>query len=86
MTHGPQVSFRVWGGVGVAEAVEGVGGGDVWGVGAYQLMTSHASITTDAAENLIWHSQLTHAFLDVERPSQPITYSSLAVLLVLFGI
>ncbi|XP_045791555.1 uncharacterized protein LOC123886266 [Trifolium pratense] len=59
--------------------------------GAYQLLiTSHTSVTTDVADNLIWHSQvplkLMVAFLDVERLSRPITYSFPAALLVLFGI
>ncbi|XP_045802373.1 uncharacterized protein LOC123895953 [Trifolium pratense] len=51
MTHGPQVSFRV--------AVAPNPNTGYISRGAYQLMTSHASITTDAAENLIWHSQVT---------------------------
>ncbi|PNX58595.1 heat shock protein, partial [Trifolium pratense] len=54
--------------------------------GAYQLLTSHVSVTMDDADNLIWHPQLILACLDVERLSQPITYLSPAVLLVLFGI
>ncbi|XP_045798930.1 uncharacterized protein LOC123893051 [Trifolium pratense] len=58
--------------------------------GAYQLLTSHVSVTMDDADNLIWHPQvplkLILACLDVERLSQPITYLSPAVMSVLFGI
>ncbi|GAU45519.1 hypothetical protein TSUD_186760 [Trifolium subterraneum] len=57
------------GGVGVAEAAEGVGGGDVEGWqpdpdigytvrGAYQLLTSQVTATMDDAEKLIWHPQV----------------------------
>ncbi|PNX61889.1 hypothetical protein L195_g060886, partial [Trifolium pratense] len=54
--------------------------------GAYQLLTSNVLVTMDDADHLIWHPQLTLAFLDVQRPSQSITYSSPIVPLVLFWI
>ncbi|GAU32228.1 hypothetical protein TSUD_53550 [Trifolium subterraneum] len=54
-----EMFFLWWGIDGVAwewraEAVVGMGGGDVEG-GAYQLLTSQASVSMDAANKLIWH-------------------------------
>ncbi|MCI35567.1 hypothetical protein A2U01_0056788, partial [Trifolium medium] len=54
--------------------------------GACQFLTSVDLVTMDDSEHLIWHPQLTFAYLDVGMSRRPITYSSHAALLVLFGL
>ncbi|PNX54400.1 cysteine-rich receptor-like protein kinase [Trifolium pratense] len=59
--------------------------------GAYQLLTAHVSVTLDVVENLIWHTQVPLKVsifawcLLRDRSRRPVTCSSLAVPLALFG-
>ncbi|PNX88554.1 hypothetical protein L195_g044660 [Trifolium pratense] len=80
------LGWETGGGVGVAEAVVGLGGGvvDFSVRDAYQVLTSQDSVILDACYDLVWHKKLFLVLLDVESAHHLFlscsTYGSLWVL------